>query len=79
MLLLLCATTTWSPVLVGVCWRCADSTDYRTISGVNGPLVVLENVKVGAEALDVMSLGTPFFGDRESASRQRRVAQGTDP
>ena len=79
MLLLLCATTTWSPVLVRIRLVCVDSTDYRTISGVNGPLVVLENVKVREGEGNVMSLGTSFLRDCESASRKRRVAQGPDP
>jgi hypothetical protein len=30
-------------------WR--SCTDYRTISGVNGPLVILENVKVRCSSL----------------------------
>lgn len=79
MLLLLCATTTLSPVSVRIRSCFVNPTDYRTISGVNGPLVVLENVKVGTEETGVMSLGTSFFRDCESASRQRRAAQGPDP
>ena len=39
----------------------SETLDYRTISGVNGPLVVLENVKVGERCACVIFLGTPFL------------------
>ena len=38
-----------------------DWIDYRTISGVNGPLVVLENVKVGNGSSSLKCVGTPFL------------------
>ena len=51
----------WSLVWVGMWVLAVDLLDYRTISGVNGPLVVLENVKVGKDGLGVKSVGTPFL------------------
>ena len=57
----LCVTITWSRVWVGFWAGGSEALDYRTISGVNGPLVVLENVKVGERCARVIFLGTPFL------------------
>ena len=35
--------------------------DYRTISGVNGPLVVLENVKVLSDVMLSKYVGSSFL------------------
>lgn len=71
---LLCVTITWSLVWVCFSVESNDSLDYRTISGVNGPLVVLENVKVGFGEYFVISVGTSVLGDCESATWQWRTA-----
>ena len=71
---LLCVTITWNLVWVCFCVEGNDLLDYRTISGVNGPLVVLENVKVSFGKSMLMFVGTSFLGDCESATGQRRAA-----
>lgn len=60
MLPLLCVTIMLSPVLVRFCFFAIHWLDYRTISGVNGPLVVLENVKVRKECCGVNAQGPRF-------------------
>ena len=61
MLLLLCVITTSSLVLVENYVFPSDFVDYRTISGVNGPLVVLENVKVLVVVLLSKYVGSSFL------------------
>ena len=34
---------------------------YKTVSGVNGPLVILDNVKVGEIRIEIHPLGSFFF------------------
>ena len=79
MLLLLCAITMSSLVLVSLCCSRVHRVDYRTISGVNGPLVVLENVKVECKVNWVIFLGTSIFRDCKSPSGNGRDAKGEGP
>jgi hypothetical protein len=48
--------------------------DYRTVSGVNGPLVILDNVKVSSTQLDDTSdTNQPTAFDTTSSPSSQRL------
>lgn len=47
---------------------------YNTIGGINGPLVVLENVSVdGTRAVSILELIVPFLGQIPTFQRNRLI------